>query len=201
MMQKIFQDFTREIGERLSSGIHTTEDSIRYTFFYCLTQSGYSPADILLEYPHPALRNARVDTYVPAKNGNQGMVVEFKYDRSIPSGNNTPRTQKAGKVFADLFRLAQFDDGASLSKYFIYVTDVEMATYFLNCPNNLDTFFQLPPGKTLTIDRPYIENHASTFTKSIGCPLTDCSVTSVIRDDFGSDAWLRIYQIDADIAS
>jgi hypothetical protein len=197
MMQPIFQDFTREIGERLSSGIHTTEDDIRYTFFYCLMQSGYRPIDVLLEYPHPAIRNARVDTYVPAKDGNQGMVVEFKYDRSIPSGNNTPRTQKAGRVFADLFRLAQFDGGTPLSKYFVYVTDGEMATYFLNRSKNFDTFFQLPPGKTLIIDRPYIENHASTFTKSIGHHFTDCSVTCVIREDFGSEAWLRIYQIHA----
>lgn len=196
-MQAIFQDFSKELEKRFSFSIYTTEDSVRYTLFYCLAQSGYKPIDIVLEYPHPSIPNARVDTYIPMKEGRKGGIVfEFKFDRAIPSGKNTPRTQKAGKVFADLFRLALFNNNSPLSKYFIYVTDEEMATYFTNPSNKLDPFFQLLPEKTLQINHSFFDNYSSTFKNSIGIHIADFSLKCVFKKDYSSNYWLRIYQVD-----
>jgi hypothetical protein len=36
-ISNIFNKFDDLLGERLSKGIVTTEDSIRYLFFYCLS--------------------------------------------------------------------------------------------------------------------------------------------------------------------
>ena len=44
----------------------TTEDSIRYSFFAALMQSeGVSPSDVIQEFPHTKIMNAKVDTYIP----------------------------------------------------------------------------------------------------------------------------------------
>jgi hypothetical protein len=104
------------------------------------------------------------------------LVFEFKYDRGIPSGKNSPRTQKAGKVFADLFRLALFKAENAIERYFIYVTDNEMVSYFNNSENKLYEFFNLPLEKQLAIDERYIKNHAKTFVKSVGNNIVECSV-------------------------
>jgi hypothetical protein len=89
-----------------------------------------------------------------AKIDSVGVAVEFKYDRSIPSGKNAPRTQKAGKVFHDLFRLGQIAPG--MRRLFVYVTAREMATYFANPKNRLREFFTLANDRSLRIVDPHL---------------------------------------------
>ena len=69
----------------------------------------------------------------------QPTAIEFKYDRTIPSEKNAPRTQKAGKIFNDLRRLAMLD----AKGVFVYLTDREMGTYLSNPANGLSDFFLL----------------------------------------------------------
>uniref|UniRef100_A0A7C5Z2W5 Restriction endonuclease n=1 Tax=candidate division CPR3 bacterium TaxID=2268181 RepID=A0A7C5Z2W5_UNCC3 len=196
-IDKIFEQFTELLEDRFSKQVYTTEDSIRYSLFYCLTNYGrIHPSDVILEYPHPHFSGAKVDTYIPPQNGHFGLVFEFKFDREIPSSKNPPKTQKAGKVFADIFLLVLFKpDNKNVRSYFVYVTDKEMATYFQNPSNQLDNFFNLMPGDILKIDRKYIEKHPRIFVKSVGSNIVDCEVLCYLRKEFPSEIWVRIYEI------
>jgi hypothetical protein len=91
---------------------------------------GIDPSHIILEYPHSNISCGYIDTYIPPQRGHYELAIELKFDREIPSGRNTPRTQKAGRVFADIFRLALFVPHNNVHRYFVYVTDREISTYF-----------------------------------------------------------------------
>jgi hypothetical protein len=65
----VFSKFSELLGDRFFKAITTTEDSVRYTLFFCLTKHwDIDPSDIVLEYPHPRISGAEVDTYVMPKN-------------------------------------------------------------------------------------------------------------------------------------
>jgi hypothetical protein len=197
-IDEILQQFARLLEDRFSKQVYTTEDSIRCTLSYCLTTYGeIHPSDVIFEYPHPLIPGAEVDTYIPQRSERTGLVFELNFDREIPSGRNLPRTQRAGKVFADIFRLALFEpDNINLRRYFIYVTDKEMATYFQNPSNQLNDFFNQMPGEILKIDRNYTEKHPNSFIKAIGNDIIDCKVVCCLNRDFESEIWVRVYEIE-----
>lgn len=166
MLHATLERFSDLLSVRLIKRIFTTEDSVRYTFFTALLQqSGLKPEDVVLECPHPSIAGAEIDTWIPSFEAG-GLAIEFKYDRDIPSGKNTPRTQKAGKVFHDLYRLGQIKNGARC--LFIYLTGPEMASYFSNPSNGLTEFFSLPQGRTFPIDSAFMSGKSSTFASSVG---------------------------------
>jgi hypothetical protein len=194
----IYREFADLLDHRFSNRVYTTEDCIRYTMFYCLTDSGdIHPSDVVLEYPHPAVSAARIDTYVAPKEKRPGLAFEFKFDRRIPSGRNPPKTQKAGKVFGDIFRLALFKVGGDVQRYFVYVTDEEMGIYFRNPSNQLVDFFDLEPGAELTIDGEYVNRHPETFVRSVGADVVRCALSCCLCRDFLSGFWVRAYEIKA----
>ncbi|NDB63685.1 MAG: hypothetical protein EB170_07460 [Nitrosopumilaceae archaeon] len=194
-IESIFPKFGEFLDERLTKQVFTTEDSIRYTFFYCLTQYfSLKHTEIILEYPHPKIKGAEIDTFIKTDTGNS-QVFEFKYDRSIPSERNIPKTMKAGKLFADIFRLSLYKQAYPEAKcFFIYVTDREMAVYFRNDDNNLVDFFDKTNENTLTIDENYIKKHPNTFVKNAGGIITT-KIRLVTKIDFKSNNYLRIYEI------
>src|SRR5713226_5255731 len=101
-----FKQFSTLLGERLGLGVFTTEDSIRYTFCIALLSSGgLKHTDVILEYPHPVIPGAEIDTIIRGVNDRQPVAVEFKYDRENPGGTNQNRTQRAAAVVNDIFRL------------------------------------------------------------------------------------------------
>jgi len=195
-INEIFQQFGELLEDRFSKQTYTTEDSIRYTLFHCLTHyGGIHPSDIVLEYPHHHISGAEVDTYVPPENGLCGLVFEFKFDRKIPSGKNPPKPQKAGKVFADIFRLAHFAPVKNIRRFFVYVTDREMSTYFQNPSNQLDDFFNLQTKNALRIDKKYISRHPNTFMQSVGKNVINCEIECKLNRNFRSEIWIRIYEV------
>jgi len=191
----IFEQFAKLLENRFIKEVYTTEDSIRYTLFYCLTHYGkIHPSDIILEHPHSHISGAKIDTYIPPQNDRCGLAFEFKFDRKIPSERNSPKTQKAGRVFVDIFRLALFySNNEKINRYFVYVTDKEMATYFCN---QLDDFFNLAQGKILRIDEEYItKNRPNTFVNCVKNFIINCEVISRLRENFLSKIWVRIYEV------
>src|SRR5436309_2964376 len=97
-----FRSFASLLNERLQRGVQTTEDCIRYTFFHAALQEGIAHTDVVLEYRHPAIVGAQIDTLI-TRDG--GVAIEFKYDRANPGGTNQNRTQRAAAVLNDIFRL------------------------------------------------------------------------------------------------
>lgn len=103
-----FERFAELIARRLERRVPSSEDSVRYTFFAALTQTlELAPDDVVLEHDHVAIARAKIDTFIPDFRG-RAYVIEFKYDRAVPSGTNPPLTQKA-ELLKDLFRLARVD--------------------------------------------------------------------------------------------
>src|SRR4051812_47686838 len=118
-LQRAFEEFRRLLDERLSLGVITTEDTIRYTLYFALTAlGGLKHTDLTLEYPHPTLRGAKVDTVIAAVADRESVAFEFKYDRANRGGSNQNRTQRAAKALIDLFRLAKVPAEVAAAKYF-----------------------------------------------------------------------------------
>ena len=204
--EAVFHEFTILLKERFKKDVPTTEDSIRYTFFHCLMKSGqYVPSDVIVEFPlkdslgqnaDGSIRkiHEKIDTYIPPSDGKYGLAFEFKYDRKIPSGKNSPKTQNAGSVLKDIFRLATFKPEENLHRYFIYITKKGMATYFNNPKNNLDVFFNLSQGSVYSLSSEAY-NAMPLTRRKIADTFVPCSIIGVFKSDDAPNFWLRIYEI------
>jgi hypothetical protein len=195
-MKPIFEAFARLLEERLTAETFTTEDSVRYTFFLALTENGYCKhTDILLEMPHPSSSKAEVDLFIHAGDSRPSTAFEFKYDRPIPSEKNAPRTQKAGAVFKDLFRLAHVPKETATQRFFIYLTAQEMANYFRNPANHLSSFFELPEGQCYSLTTNFVLGQVATFRNVVGdWPIT-CQLTGAFRRNLSQQHFLRIFVV------
>jgi hypothetical protein len=177
---------------RLERDIFTTEDSVRYTFFAALLEKGgLYPHDIVLEHRHPSIAGAEIDTWAPTFGG-RGLAVEFKYDRGLPSGKNTPRTQKAGQVFHDLYRLRMV--APEMLRVFVYLTGVEMARYFSNPTNGLAEFFSPGRGRMLVVDSGFMSSKSPSFVASTG-EVPNVLVTQLYSRSLPKDHELRVYEV------
>ncbi len=193
-MESILAAFSSLLRERLSRETFTTEDSIRYTFFAALLRDSHlAPHDIVLEYPHPQIPGAEVDTFLPVFGG-RPLAIEFKYDRRIPSGASVPRPQNAGELFKDISRLIRLDMKPEPVRVLVYLTDAVMAGYFANPKNGHAAFFGLPCGQRLRIDSTYISGKATTFQRNAGADLAailECRWS----EELPRGHHLRIYEV------
>ena len=187
------ETFGNLLDTRIGHDVFTTEDSIRYTFFAALLrESDLQPEDVVLEHPHPTISRAEVDTWVLPVNGREGLAVEFKYDRKIPSGQNAPRTQKAGKVFHDLYRLGQVP--STMRRLLIYVAGPEMTAYFKNHSNGLVNFFGLPKGNSVLIDSAFLAERSTTFVKS-AAEVPNIEAFAVYSRSLPRNHELRVFEV------
>ena len=197
MNRKIYRSFNDESVARLKKGVYTTEDSVRYTFFGILVRdTNLSLHDIVLEQPHGTIKGAKIDAYFPNFQGNE-VIIEFKYDRGIPSGSNSPRSQKAGMLFNDMKRLLKFRAKTRLPtmRLLIYLTDGEMASYMRNPRNNLVNFFDLKLGAHFLLDGSFFKNKSATFKDSAGEVFT-ARTTCDWSGKLPKKHELRIYRVE-----
>lgn len=194
-MTKTLTYFESLLEERFKTDKNMSEDTIRYLFFSSLILSNSAkPNDVFLEYPHPQIEKAKIDTYVTFKNEKQDWIIEFKFDRKIPGKKNSPRTMKAGKLFNDLYRLKTCDIDEGSRYFFIYVTDTEMFYYLNNEANGLKGFINLEINKFLKIDESYLIGKRKTFDEQIPDNFS-CTVQSVYSKDFNTNYFVRIYEV------
>jgi hypothetical protein len=135
--------------------------------------------------------------YIPPASNRNGMACEIKYHRRIPSGKNSPKPQKAGEVFNDIFRLARFEPKKKISRYLLYITDAEMASYFGSSQNRFTDLFNLPGNQRLRITEAYCtSDRCETFVNQV---TGNFSPSEVIRKFpslvFPDNNWIRIYKI------
>ena len=192
-MIEIFEKFGELLDKRFELGVATTEDSVRYTFFAALLEAQIQPHQVVLEYPHPSIERAKIDTWLP-KYKEGPVAFEFKYDRDPPGGKNQPKTQKAGSVFKDLKRQVQVAKNVEICSYFIYVTSEEMATYFRNPNNGYVDFWELKQGQIIEMDHGYFSNKPNTFLDRLG-ELFQASVAGVFSRELQGGNYLRVYQV------
>lgn len=198
MLQSVWALFASLLDRRFVDRVYTTEDSVRYTFFAALLSSGYyEPTHIVLELPHPTIHGAEIDTFIAAQKDRPALAIEFKYDRPIPSQRNLPRTQKAGQVFKDIFRLAHVPTTTAEVKYFVYLTDQEMASYFQNPRNGLLDFYDLRTNQAYMLSEDHFHSLAHTFRQIVQLTYMDCSVVGVFGRELALRHSLRIYEISS----
>ena len=190
-MTTIFTDFAKLLETRFNRTVPTTEDSVRYTLFAAMLRNDIEPDAVVLEFPHPAIARARVDTWV-SDFGGKDVAIEFKYDRDPPGEKNQPKTQKAGAVFKDLRRLRLLSDCAVC--YFVYVTTKEMDVYFRNPRNGHQKLYELSPGKSIELQSSYFSDKPRTFMAAVEGAF-EAMVTSVVKKCFGGH-YLRVYSVD-----
>jgi len=103
------------------------------SFFLALILEHFcSHRELILECPYKNIERAKIDTTLTKKDSDECYALEFKYNRENPRNNPQPRPYNAGRVFNDIFRLAKVPRKTAKYKYFIYVTDYEMANYYNN---------------------------------------------------------------------
>ncbi len=192
-MIEVFEEFGRLLEKRFRREVATTEDSVRYTFFAALLKSGVTPDQVVLEYPHPEIDRAKIDTWLPDYKGSS-IAVEFKYDRDPPGGMNQPKTQKAGAVFKDLRRQALVARATGVRSYFVYVTSEEMAVYFRNPNNGHSELWSLERGSDMYIDEKYLSGKPKTFQSTLSGSF-EAKIVGIFHSDLFGGNYLRAYEV------
>lgn len=198
MIQKLpacYQRFADILSERFEAGTHTTEDAIRFCFHLALLQEmGISHQRLILEYPHPTIKRAKVDTWLEPAAGDPGLAVEFKYDREIPSEGSVNKTQRAGAAFHDLYRLTGITE--KYIRVFIYVASPAMNEYFNNERNRLAQFYNQPIGVEFTFARATIDRCAKVLVEAAG-PGSDLHLTLAFKQCLPADHEVRVYHLNS----
>jgi hypothetical protein len=66
-IEQVLEHFSAMLSARLEAKVFTTEDSIRYTFYSAAAlYGGVRHTEVVLEYPHPTMPDARIDTFLLA---------------------------------------------------------------------------------------------------------------------------------------
>lgn len=110
-----------------------TEDVVRFTTARALVAAGVDPAGLHVEWPHPALKGARVD--LVAGDDPPTALLEFKFPRE-PSETIGPRTMLLGHVLKDLYRLAVYPGDAD--RLFVYVQTAGLRAYMIGAAKKYD---------------------------------------------------------------
>jgi hypothetical protein len=197
--QDVLTRFQELLRDRLTGAGRLAEDSIRYSLGLALQQkAGIADSEILIPYDHPAIERAKIDSYLPASEQHGPAAWELKYDRAIPSGKNQPRSNKAGALLNDFFRLAVFPGPPDLERVVIYLADSEMASYLRNPRNGLGGLFDLPSTKSFRIDSSLLVSLAPSVRKKIKAPVTRCWAVGKSAVSLPREHELRVYGVSLD---
>jgi hypothetical protein len=195
-IRKAFEAFASLLDERLRSGVFTTEDALRYTFYYAaVREAGFNHTDIILEQPHPTIRGAEIDTVIRGDVTRPTIALEFKYDRGNPGGTNQNRTQRAAAALNDLFRLARVPASSAELKYFAYLTDKEMAAYFINPSNGLCDLYGVCGPHRVRLGAAQFQGASRTLSSGIADLAIDCQVAGVLSMELARDHSLRVFEV------
>ena len=190
-MKPIFVNFARLLKTRLVRTVPTTEDSVRYTLFASLLRYNVEPNGVILEFPHPAIPRAKIDTWLPDFQG-RAVAIEFKCDRGPPGRRNSPTTQKTGALFADFRRLQLLSHLATT--YLVYVTTNDMDAYFIVRRHGHRELYELSPGNSLEVGKSYFADKPPTFLGVAGGSF-EASITVVLGRRFAGH-YLKVYNVN-----
>lgn len=192
----VWESLGRLLEDRFSKKIHTSEDSIRYCFFHTLvcSRSVCSPNEIVLEYQHPSIPKAQIDTCVRLGKDGPDYSIEFKFHKKPENVKNSPRTMKAGQLFNDFFRQAEFKKTYNRTVcYVVYVTDVEMQRYFSKS-SICKTWHNLIVGEQLELNEEYFEGIPPTFRNEMKT-VVPCIIKRTTKHQIDSEHMLIVDEI------
>jgi len=89
LAKPIFRQFESFLKDRLWTGQHLTEDSVRYSFFAALIHAQIvSQHEVILERPHPKIAKVKIDTYFCSEGSDT--YLEFNFYRKSQSSSAKP---------------------------------------------------------------------------------------------------------------
>jgi hypothetical protein len=196
---EMFEELLRQRLERLNPQDlrdRLTEDEIQDSLNHALiTKGGIAEYEIRMEFEHPFIPGKKLDSYIAPALGRPAAAWEVKYDRRPPSGVNSPRSNKAGGVINDVFRLAALHRDLEIETVVVYVTDQEMAGYYANADNHFGSFFDLAVGKSFAMGRTWIEFLSGAVKSRLRAPGDCCHVLGKYSADLPRDHALRVYEV------
>ena len=95
----------------------------------------------------------------------------------------------------DIFRLAKIPTEIAAQRYFIYVTDSEMAAYFKNPANRLCEFFDLSASRALPLGAAAFLGFSQTFRDRVDPHACECQVKGMFAADLGKDVSMRAFEV------
>jgi hypothetical protein len=188
--------FSELLQERLKRHRTLTEDEIENSLNYSLVERGnLAEFEIRMEFEHPSLPEKKLDSYVAASDSHGAAAWEVKYDRKPPGGMNQPKSNKAGALINDVFRLAGLSEDEQLERVLIYVTDEEMVGYFKNPRNQFGSFFDLAPGESFPFDSAWVASLSASVKKWVKAPGKLCRVNAIYSAQLSANVALRVYAV------
>ena len=182
----VWDEFASKLKERLDKKIPTTEDSVRYLFFYALTRHGFDPNQIIQEYRY---KSTEIDTMIHLSTSR--IAYEFKFHKERPN-STIPRPMNAGQLFSDFFRLKRFMDvNKDASCFSVYVMGDSMRKYFTKRGNKLEEWY-LANGEVLVGEDDFAKM-PKTFLKYAG-EITQCK-TRTMKKNIGKKYHLIVTEI------
>ena len=180
-----WNEFASKLKERFDREIPTTEDSVRYLFFYALTRHGFDPNQIIQEYRY---KNTEIDTVI--STGASTIALEFKFHKERPN-SAIPRPENAGQLFSDFFRLKRFKSSKDMSCFCVYVTSGSMQKYFATRNDVLEKWYHA--GGEIPLKEDDFVRMPKTFVKYAG-EITPCLVKNM-KKNIGRKHHLMVTQI------
>jgi hypothetical protein len=190
-----FSEFASSVSIRLQRGVHTSEDAIRYTFFWAiLNELHLRPEDIILEHSHTGIDRAEVDFYLPVCDGTPGFIAEFKYHRKGAATTASPRPLQAGAIIRDFDRLSRYVTSTQLQRYLVYVTDSEMHNYLSKRRDDVGRFYDGASVDDVRIDEAYVSGASQTLRDYAGA-ISPCTVRLAFGLDAPPNCFIRIWTV------
>lgn len=195
--------FTSEVADRFCEHLKgvldtggASEDQVRYALVTAIREVvGIADNGIRVEYPHPNIKGAKLDGFLPASEKHGACAWELKYDRATPGGGNQPRSNKAGAFINDFFRLAGLDDKRAVERVVIYLTDAEMASYLQNPSNGFKDLFSLSAGERVLIDANFLKLRPQAVKNKVKAPIVPCYAIGKVSASLPRNHRLRLYEV------
>jgi hypothetical protein len=188
------ESFVHLLKQRLELGGLRSEDGIRYTFFYALTEAGYEHWQIQLEEPLPTYKGRKLDLRALDHAAFPCAAAEFKFHRERAS--TLPKPQLAGGLFGDLARLAIAHHSWECRCYFVYVTDHTMMTYLKRDTHGCADLVCTPKGGTVAFGPRRLKGLSRTFVQSTNGFLEPGTAVCVTSSMISCDYELRVFRVE-----
>ncbi len=140
------------------------ESTVRFLLLHTLVLvMPASMMDVYLEYPYGG-GGGRMDLFLRL-GGGRSMAVEVKAEVLAPPTSTVAKTESAGRVFADILRLARLR--GDVKRYFVYVAGRDMIVYFKNRRGWLRRFLELGLDEGFRLTREMLASQPSSFVREV----------------------------------
>ncbi len=192
----VLQLFAELLQERLKRQRNLNEDEIQDSLNHSLIERGnLAEFEIRMEFEHPSLPGKKIDSYVAASDSHAAAAWEVKHDRRPPGGMNQPRSNRAGALINDIFRLASFSEDEDMERILVYITDEEMVGYYRNSENQFGSFLDLGPAESFTLDPFWVASLSASVRKWVKAPGKLCRVNAIFSAQLSTRVALRVYTV------